>query len=184
MYKRNTILILLFLLIGLSACGDNSVTSSYSESVASVQTEIAIESATPNTATSLQENVPEEHQSEIDPIFESLIEKIESGDFSVLAGLEDSDLENLENIKKVYSNPSLNKELEWTECYLNENKVRGLVWREKDSDYEQKKMIVAVFALNIDEVTPVYIRSGGEQMTSFYFLSGNGNIIYRFLLCR
>ena len=147
---RKTISLILALVIALSACGDNNIQPR------------DLESYTDSPA----------------PI-EILAEQIRNGHFLDVYDIngEKLDERTLESLNRTYQREKELQNIKWVESDLNANGLRGLIWQERYNSGINR--ILFVFALEDDRVSLVFFGAGG-QMTSFFFLSDNGNIINRY----
>lgn len=97
---------------------------------------------------------------------------IEQGNFSVITGLNEDDLKELET---VYVNQKEIGDTEWISFDLNNDGYKELIWREKADPSEYMKNIIAVFANSKEG----YKRILWDifDMTEFFILENN-NLIY------
>ncbi|MDR0271769.1 MAG: hypothetical protein LBI27_00420 [Clostridiales bacterium] len=104
-------------------------------------------------------------------------EQIMHGNFSGVSSRnsgEESDDLQLDMLNRVYERLSESQNAEWIECDLDENGLKGLILQERETG-----RIICIFAINGDSATLV-LNTMGMQMTSVYFLSDNGNIIFAY----
>ena len=172
--KTSIALIFCLMIITLSACGNKSDQPNGFEPDSGISG--PVESSTQEPDNGISEPVESSTQ-EADAALsrantvESQIEQIKNGDFSNVTGLS-WDAESFERICN-------SEAYEWVECDLNGNGLRGLLRQKKDSSPLEIKRIDAIIAVTDNEAR-VVDATFGRQMTEIFFLSKNGNIIYRY----
>lgn len=176
--NKTKILLTLSLLILLSACGRKPAAPGSLEPDHSISEPVESDSKEPDH--SISEPV-ETGRREPGTAFpravnvEGQIAQIKRGDLSNVTNLPDYRYAALEGLGDMDEDSSM----EWVECELNENGLRGLILQEKDSSPLKINRIEMIFAVKDHEaglVASVYGRQGTEQ----YFLSKSGNIIYHY----
>jgi hypothetical protein len=198
MKKVSRLIIFIFLIAGLSACGNDG---EIIQPILSESDSIAVEPSpleddhnitvepSPSPAENdsnviepspAEDDGDEPDETETPVIYDNVIDQIKNGDFSNVRFVdEELDPDTLGWLNQTYEWEIESPRREWVECDLNENGLKGLIWQEKESwvDHEGFKIIHAIFAIIDDEA--VYTNKGINvaSMRPYHFLSKNGNFM-------
>lgn len=111
---------------------------------------------------------------------EMVLEQIKSGDFSSVTGVDHEALEEstMGLLERLHENRS--ETMQWVEYDFAREAVSGWAWLgDAVGDGGEARRIEALFAVE-DGGARLLLFAGHMQMTSFYFLGKNGNIVYTY----